>query len=145
MASIITLFILLIILSIDRKTIADNHNEPEPIGYGYSLKSVAIGPSGKSLTADLQLNRKSSVFGPDIDELHLFARYFQFLRISTCFLKLSVRLLQIQSSALFFSVSNTINTPVKSITYRVWMKDFSLFWGLHCTYGVLPAVNNLDI
>ncbi|KAJ9562022.1 hypothetical protein OSB04_007182 [Centaurea solstitialis] len=74
MASIITL-ILLIILSIDRKTVADNHNQPEPIGYGYSLKSVSIGPSRKSLTADLQLNNKSSSFGPDIDELHLFASF----------------------------------------------------------------------
>ncbi|XP_023753493.1 alpha-glucosidase isoform X1 [Lactuca sativa] len=68
--------ILLILLSIDhRKTLADSIKQPEAIGYGYSLRSIALGSSGKSLVADLQLNKKSSLFGPDIDELQLFASF----------------------------------------------------------------------
>ncbi|KAL7603562.1 hypothetical protein Lser_V15G19737 [Lactuca serriola] len=67
--------ILLILLSIDRKTLADSVKQPEAIGYGYSLRSIALGSSGKSLVADLQLNKKSSLFGPDIDELKLFASF----------------------------------------------------------------------
>ncbi|KAI7746575.1 hypothetical protein M8C21_005729, partial [Ambrosia artemisiifolia] len=47
--------------------------QPEPIGYGYSLRSSAFGT--KLLVADLQLNKKSSVFGPDIDQLRLFASF----------------------------------------------------------------------
>ncbi|PIN17747.1 Maltase glucoamylase [Handroanthus impetiginosus] len=44
------------------------------IGYGYSLRSVHAHPSGKSLTADLQLIKPSSVYGPDIQCLSLTAR-----------------------------------------------------------------------
>ncbi|CAH1421450.1 unnamed protein product [Lactuca virosa] len=67
--------ILFLLLSIDRKTLADSIKQQEAIGYGYSLRSIALDSSGKSLVADLQLNKKSSVFGPDIDELRLFASF----------------------------------------------------------------------
>ncbi|KAL7603336.1 hypothetical protein Lser_V15G19731 [Lactuca serriola] len=66
--------ILFILLFIDSQTLADSVKQPEAIGYGYSLRSVGLSSSGKSLVADLQLNKKSSVFGPDIEELRLFAR-----------------------------------------------------------------------
>ncbi|KAI3768040.1 hypothetical protein L2E82_18471 [Cichorium intybus] len=67
--------ILLILLSTNQKILADNDKQPEAIGYGYSLRSVGFGLSGKSLVADLQLNKKSSLFGPDIEELRLFASF----------------------------------------------------------------------
>ncbi|KAL4582586.1 hypothetical protein LXL04_007140 [Taraxacum kok-saghyz] len=67
--------ILLILLSIDRKTLAADDKQPGTIGHGYTLRSIALGSSGKSLVADLQLNKKSSLFGPDIDELRLFASF----------------------------------------------------------------------
>ncbi|KAI3726487.1 hypothetical protein L1987_66284 [Smallanthus sonchifolius] len=65
--------ILLLLLSIHRKTIADIHKQPQSIGYGYSLRSIALG--SKLLVADLQLNEKSTVYGPDVDELRLFASF----------------------------------------------------------------------
>ncbi|KAM0032489.1 putative alpha-glucosidase [Helianthus debilis subsp. tardiflorus] len=49
------------------------YKQPEPIGYGYSLQSIALGTN--LLVAHLQLNNKSSVFGPDIDQLRLFASF----------------------------------------------------------------------
>ncbi|XP_076916336.1 alpha-glucosidase-like [Bidens hawaiensis] len=68
MASIVV--ILLLLLSV---TVAYQDNQPEPIGYGYSLRSIGVGKN--SLVADLQLNKKSSVFGPDIDQLRLIASF----------------------------------------------------------------------
>ncbi|KAL8250859.1 hypothetical protein R6Q59_034552 [Mikania micrantha] len=65
--------ILLLLLSVDRKTVVDADKQPEPTGYGYSIRSIAVGRN--SLVADLQVNNKSSVFGPDIDELRLFASF----------------------------------------------------------------------
>ncbi|CAA0832256.1 Glycosyl hydrolases family 31 protein [Striga hermonthica] len=44
------------------------------IGYGYSLRSATVDPSGRLLTAQLQLIGNSSVFGPDIQLLSLTAR-----------------------------------------------------------------------
>ncbi|KAI3777289.1 hypothetical protein L1987_47088 [Smallanthus sonchifolius] len=67
--------ILLLLLSIDRKTVANTDQQPEPVGYGYNLRSSGPGSSDKSLAADLQLNKKSSVFGPDIDQLRLEASF----------------------------------------------------------------------
>ncbi|KAH7836674.1 hypothetical protein Vadar_004204 [Vaccinium darrowii] len=46
----------------------------EPIGYGYVIRSVAVDDSGKLLTANLQLIRNTSVYGPDIHHLRLTAR-----------------------------------------------------------------------
>ncbi|KAL8508251.1 hypothetical protein ACS0TY_018729 [Phlomoides rotata] len=48
----------------------------EPIaGYGYTIRSVTAAPTGKSLTALLQLIEPSSVFGPDIPLLSLTASF----------------------------------------------------------------------
>ncbi|KAK1422139.1 hypothetical protein QVD17_25045 [Tagetes erecta] len=71
----ILLLLLLLLLSIDQKVIADSDTLPEPIGYGYNLQSVSLDSSGKSLAADLRLNKKSSVFGPDIDQLRFVASF----------------------------------------------------------------------
>ncbi|KAJ0534874.1 putative alpha-glucosidase [Helianthus annuus] len=74
MASIAVILLLLLLSSIDQKTVADVvDKQPEPIGYGYSLRSIAFGTN--LLVAHLQLNNKSSVFGPDIDQLRLFASF----------------------------------------------------------------------
>ncbi|GAY49129.1 hypothetical protein CUMW_116930 [Citrus unshiu] len=48
--------------------------DKESVGYGYSVRSVAVDSSLKSLTAGLGLIRSSSVYGPDIQSLNLFAR-----------------------------------------------------------------------
>ncbi|KAJ0526442.1 hypothetical protein HanRHA438_Chr09g0405751 [Helianthus annuus] len=66
----IAVVVLMLLFSIDW---TDVDKQPEPVGYGYSLRSIAFGTN--LLVADLQLNKKSSVFGPDIDQLRLFARY----------------------------------------------------------------------
>ncbi|KAJ8549280.1 hypothetical protein K7X08_032987 [Anisodus acutangulus] len=47
--------------------------DQQVIGYGYSVTSVAIDPTGNSLFASLQLINSSSVFGPDIHNLILIA------------------------------------------------------------------------
>ncbi|EXB75149.1 hypothetical protein L484_025925 [Morus notabilis] len=51
------------------------HDGPVDIGYGYRLQSVHSDNSGKSLTADLQLIKKTSTYGPDIQQLRLTASY----------------------------------------------------------------------
>ncbi|EPS65248.1 hypothetical protein M569_09530, partial [Genlisea aurea] len=45
----------------------------EPIGYGYSLRSVAVDYAKRKLTADLQLIGNSDVYGPDVPHLSLTA------------------------------------------------------------------------
>ncbi|XP_034698722.1 alpha-glucosidase-like isoform X2 [Vitis riparia] len=45
----------------------------EPVGYGYRVRSVSFDPSGKSLTAHLDLIKTSPVFGPDVWNLNLVA------------------------------------------------------------------------
>ena len=46
----------------------------QAIGYGYTVRSVSLDSAGKSLAANLQLIKNSSVFRPDIQNLHLLAR-----------------------------------------------------------------------
>ncbi|XP_059641389.1 alpha-glucosidase-like [Cornus florida] len=48
-----------------------NRLEEEPVGYGYTLRSVTVDPYGKFLTAHLQLINNSSVYGLDITHLRL--------------------------------------------------------------------------
>ena len=43
-------------------------------GNGYMLNSVNVDPSGKSLTAKLQLISSTLTYGPDIQNLNLLAR-----------------------------------------------------------------------
>ncbi|KAG6642571.1 hypothetical protein I3843_09G145000 [Carya illinoinensis] len=46
-----------------------------PLGYGYTVRSVTVDPSGKSLNAHLHLIKSSSVFGPDIKNLNFIASF----------------------------------------------------------------------
>lgn len=46
-----------------------------PVGYGYSVKSVSKDSNGSFLSANLHVIRSSSVFGPDIQNPNLVARY----------------------------------------------------------------------
>jgi len=45
----------------------------EVVGYGYKIGSVNSGLTGKLLTADLSLIKRSSVYGNDIQHLNLIA------------------------------------------------------------------------
>ncbi|PIN17748.1 Maltase glucoamylase [Handroanthus impetiginosus] len=72
--------LLLILLTVWIFTISDaavssssTSSSEAVVGYGYSIQSVYADPSGKSLTADLQLIKPSSVYGPDIQHLSLTA------------------------------------------------------------------------
>ncbi|XP_052202376.1 alpha-glucosidase isoform X2 [Diospyros lotus] len=48
-------------------------HEEQVIGYGYRVTRIGTDSSKKSLTADLQLIKKSSLFGPDVQKLKLTA------------------------------------------------------------------------
>ncbi|KAB1222967.1 Alpha-glucosidase [Morella rubra] len=52
------------------------------VGHGYTIGSVVVDPSGKSLTAGLLLVKSSSVFGPDIPNLSFIARDRLRLRVT---------------------------------------------------------------
>ncbi|WOL03391.1 putative alpha-glucosidase [Canna indica] len=49
-------------------------NEQGVVGHGYRIRSVNVDPLG-AFTADLQLIQKASVYGPDIQNLILFASF----------------------------------------------------------------------
>ncbi|CAK9144628.1 unnamed protein product [Ilex paraguariensis] len=49
--------------------------EDFPVGYGYSIRSTTVDSSGRSLTAQLQLLKNSTAFGPDIQNLNLIASF----------------------------------------------------------------------
>ena len=54
---------------------AQKDDDEAVIGYGYKLQSVhSHNNSGKLLTADLQLIKNTSTYGPDIQHLTLTAR-----------------------------------------------------------------------
>ncbi|KAJ7982243.1 alpha-glucosidase [Quillaja saponaria] len=54
---------------------AESTEYSSAIGYGYNIGSVAVGPSGNSLTANLNLIKTSSVYGPDIPQLKLISSF----------------------------------------------------------------------
>ncbi|EHA8589808.1 Glycosyl hydrolases family 31 protein [Cocos nucifera] len=55
---------------------SSSHSQQEPaVGYGYKVQSINVNPSGKSLIAKLQLIQKSSIYGPDVQNLYLFASF----------------------------------------------------------------------
>ncbi|KAK3430572.1 hypothetical protein EUGRSUZ_K01962 [Eucalyptus grandis] len=48
---------------------------PVVIGYGYTVGSVAVDPSGTTLTAVLHLINRTAVYGPDVEHLRLVASF----------------------------------------------------------------------
>ncbi|KAF8408751.1 hypothetical protein HHK36_004819 [Tetracentron sinense] len=69
------LLLLFLAFSVTSFLFSPSIGEEQPVGYGYSLRSIAVDPSGKSLTAYLRLIKASSVFGPDIPNLILLASF----------------------------------------------------------------------
>lgn len=55
--------------------VAGEAAETEAVGYGYVVLRSAATDSSSSLTADPGLIKSSSVYGPDIQNLNLFAGY----------------------------------------------------------------------
>ncbi|XVF23091.1 hypothetical protein REPUB_Repub13aG0008100 [Reevesia pubescens] len=66
------LILFFIIFSFTYSVDGVNH---EAVGYGYKLKSVSVDSNQKWLTADLVLIRNSSAYGPDVQNLNLFASF----------------------------------------------------------------------
>ncbi|GAU22903.1 hypothetical protein TSUD_377150 [Trifolium subterraneum] len=56
------------------QTVADDIPQGTQIGFGYTVTTVNIDPTGKSLTANLKLINSTDVYGPDIPVLTLTAR-----------------------------------------------------------------------
>ncbi|XP_056161955.1 alpha-glucosidase-like [Syzygium oleosum] len=48
---------------------------PVVVGHGYTVRSAAIDPSGTVLTAKLRLIGRTSVYGPDVENLRLVASF----------------------------------------------------------------------
>ncbi|KAI6706066.1 hypothetical protein NL676_009028 [Syzygium grande] len=46
----------------------------DAVGYGYTVRSAAIDPSGATLAAELRLINRTSIYGPDVENLRLVAR-----------------------------------------------------------------------
>jgi len=55
-------------------SISNGEVESQPVGYGHKVVSARVDPSVNVLTADLQLIKNSSTFGPDIQNLNFIAR-----------------------------------------------------------------------
>ncbi|ONK65724.1 uncharacterized protein A4U43_C06F280 [Asparagus officinalis] len=55
--------------------VSDGVRSEEPAGYGYAMQSVKTDPEGRSLSANFTLIRNSSVFGPDIQNITLYASF----------------------------------------------------------------------
>lgn len=66
---------LVICFSFSLSRLISNDVVGEEIGYGYTVRSIAINSSAASLVADLQLIKSSSVYGPDIQNLKLIASF----------------------------------------------------------------------
>ncbi|GKV11230.1 hypothetical protein SLEP1_g22499 [Rubroshorea leprosula] len=62
------------------------NGEEKAVGYGYSVGSVHSDSTGKWLEANLHLLNSSSVYGPDIPDLILLARYGQLIFPSNLYL-----------------------------------------------------------
>ncbi|KAJ8763738.1 hypothetical protein K2173_003520 [Erythroxylum novogranatense] len=52
---------------------ASNGDQEGPVGYGYKATSSRVDPSGKFLSADLKLIKKTTTYGPDIQSLNFVA------------------------------------------------------------------------